>query len=188
MAALDLRTSRLHLRPVRPDDARATAALMDDEIASYLTTWPPDMSPRQARARIAVAEERLAQREAVELAILRRSTEQLLGWISFIIECPGSGAATIGFWLGREHQGQGLMTEAAAAAIPAAADFLDVRALEAFVYPWNSASIALARKLGFRAVGGTAFYSPVRKQTEEAFLFRRKIADSEFAPRAADAA
>ena len=154
---------------------------MDEEIASYLTTWPSDLSVEQAADRIAVAEKRLASREAIEFAIIRRSTEQLIGWISFLAESPKSRAATTGFWLGRPYQEQGFMREAATPAMLMAADFLRVSTLEAYVYPWNSASIGLLRTLGFHAHGGASLYSPVRDRTEEAFLFCRQLAQEEVA-------
>lgn len=188
MADLDLRTSRLHLRPVEPGDALSTAALMNDEIASNLTSWPPEMSVRQARARIAAASDRLSAREALDLAILARSSEQLFGWISAMIEGPQSGVATIGFWLGKRFQGQGLMTEAVEAIMPVAANVLHVRTIEAHIYPWNSRSIRLVRRLGFVAEGGIDLYSPVRRRKEEAFLYRRTLPDSEIRPAIANAA
>ena len=149
--------------------------LMNDDIASYLTTWPADLSPKQAASRIAAAEERLACREAIEFAILRRATEQLIGWISFLVERPGSRTMTVGFWLGRDYQGQGFMSEAGGVAVPIAADFLRATTLMAYVYPWNAPSIGLLRKLGFKPEGGAALYSPVRKRSEEAFVFCRKL-------------
>ena len=179
---LEPKTSRLRLRPVRPDDALATAALMNDEIASYLTTWPPELSPAQAASRIEAAEERLSAQEAIEFAITRRADGKLLGWLSFVLEDQCSSAATVGFWLGEEYQGQGLMTEAATAAMPVAASFLRATTLDAHIYPWNSASIGLVRKLGFWPQGGVALYSPVRGRCEDAFLFRRQFAHQKISP------
>lgn len=188
MALLDLYTSRLRLRPVRPDDARATAELMDEDVAAYVTTWPAKMSLRQARERIAAAQEHFAGREAIDFAILSHDSRRLLGWISFMVECRERRVASIGFWLGRQFQGRGVMSEAATAALPAVAEFLDARTIEANAYPWNSASIALLRKLAFKAVGGSTLYSPVRLRNEDAFLFRRTLDEAEIFMQVADAA
>jgi RimJ/RimL family protein N-acetyltransferase len=161
---------------------------MDEDVASYLTTWPAKMSPSQARERIAAAQERFARMDAIDLAILSRDSRGLLGWISLMVECRVGRTASIGFWLGRQFQGRGIMSEAATAAMPAAAEILDARAIEANVYPWNSASIALLRKLSFRVEGGNTLYSPVRQRNEDAFLYRRILDEAEVFMRVADAA
>lgn len=169
---LELRTSRLRLRPVELRDALPTAALMNGGIAANLTTWPPQLSPAEARERIAVARDRLAARQALEMAILDRATDQLLGWVSIIVDSPKPHAASLGFWLGQPFQGQGLMIEAVRAVMPLAASFLRISAIEAHVYPWNSASIRLVRRLGFAGEGGVDLYSPIRRRNEEAFRYR----------------
>ena len=176
---LELRTSRLHLRPVELRDALPTAALMNGEIAANLTSWPPQLSPARAKDRIDAARDRLAARQGLERATLDRASDRLVGWISIVIDPPQSCVATLGFWLGLPFQGRGLMTEAVRALVPLAASFLHVRTIEAHVYPWNSASIRLVRKLGFVGEGGVDLYSPVRRRKEEAFRYRLDPISSE---------
>ncbi|HEY0627918.1 MAG TPA: GNAT family N-acetyltransferase [Sphingomicrobium sp.] len=176
MVRFELETKRLYLRPIAGRDAEATAQLMTPDVAANLTTWPPSMTAEMALDRIRSAEESLSRTRAVEFAIMDRPARHLLGWIS-IGTVPGDqeGRARIGFWLGTAYQGQGLMFEAAEAAIPLAASFLSIQTLEACVYPWNSRGIALIRKLGFDPTGSTQLFSPVRDRLEEALLFERSL-------------
>lgn len=139
------------------------------------------MTPQMACDRIKLAQEALAARQSLELAILDRSTRRLFGWVSVgIFPNAEDNVSRIGFWLGGAHQGRGLMLEAAQAAIPLAASFLSIKSLEACVYPWNKAGIGLIRKLGFNPEGTVELFSPVRGRFEEALLFKQLLRSPSF--------
>lgn len=177
MTDLERTTERLLLRPVQEWDAAPTAALMTPDVAANLTSWPSPMAPEMALERIRLAHDALAARQALDLAVCDRESEALLGWISVGIPplATDQGEARIGFWLGRRHQGRGLMTEAAQAVIPMAVDVLSIGTIDACVYPRNATSAAIVRKLGFQPHGCVQLYSPVRGRNEEALLFRQHV-------------
>jgi [ribosomal protein S5]-alanine N-acetyltransferase len=175
MDSIELVTERLRLRPVADEDAGPTSALMRGEIAGNLTTWAPETTIAAAGKRIDHSQRLLKTREALDLAILDRPTGDLLGWLSLFTEGDGGHVARIGFWLGCNHQGRGLIIEAAEQAMPVGLGFLGVRELEACVYPWNTHCIRAMHKLHFDRDGTTELYSPVRQRTETALLFRREF-------------
>jgi RimJ/RimL family protein N-acetyltransferase len=151
-----LDTPRLRLRPVEPADAGATAALVTPDVTANLSTWPSPMTEAQARARILESRRLEHSREAINFAILDRAQGELLGWIGLIR--MGERTARLGYWLGSAHRGRGLMKEAAAAALPAAAAFLEVTDVVALALPGNRPSIAVLDSLGFRPAGAEEFF------------------------------
>lgn len=161
-----LRTARLILRPVEPLDAAETAAIMSEPVSRYLTSWPGDLSWETARERIADAADRLSEGRGLEFAIIRKSDDRLLGWVGFDIVDPEARKARLGFWLGAPFHGQGYISEALPAAIPAASGHLDLKLLEACVLPRNDISFRVLRKLGFRDSGEEEIYSTVRETAD----------------------
>lgn len=179
MDSIELVTDRLRLRPVTDEDAGPTSALMREEIAANLTTWAPETTVAAARERIERSRRLLRTRQALDLAILDRLSGNMLGWLSLFREGDRGLIGRVGFWLGCDHQGQGLVVEAAEQALPLGLGFLGVRELEAYVYPWNTRCIRAMSKLRFDRDGTTELYSPVRQKAETAILFRREFAESD---------
>lgn len=156
MPALDppeLVTLRLSLRLVSEDDVQETTALMTPEVAAPLSSWRHPMKPGDVRKKVAEALTGAAARERLDLAIRRRDDGRLVGWVG-LFRLPGAtGVAQLGYWLGTEFQGSGYMAEAAAAALAAAARFLELVSVEAAVKEDNVASVAVLRKLGMSMRG-----------------------------------
>lgn len=174
-ARLAVRLNRLDLRPVGEGDAAATAALMDEQIADKLVTWPGRMSEMQAQERIAGSQLETAEGRGVDFAILRHGDDRLLGWIGVSAIEPGSDVGRIGYWLGTPFHGQGFMSEAAPAALQTAAGFLRLATVRAQVYPRSLASISLLEKLGFSLIGETELYSPTRGISERSLLYSLEL-------------
>lgn len=61
---------------------------------------------------------------------------------------PGGDALEIGYWLDREHQGRGLMTEAAGALVRAGFEVMRASRIEIHCDPDNARSWAVAQRLG----------------------------------------
>ena len=59
----------------------------------------------------------------------------------------------VGYWIGRAHGGQGLMSEALALAVRHAFDGLKLHRVEANIAPSNRVSRAVAKRCGFRFEG-----------------------------------
>jgi RimJ/RimL family protein N-acetyltransferase len=169
-AALRVSTARLLLRPVEDGDAAATAALVTPDVAANLSTWPSPMSEAQALERIALARKMLAERAAVDAAIVRRSDSRLLGWIGLLREAPRS--ARLGYWIGRPFRNQGYMKEASAAFIPMAASYLAIDSIEALALVGNAASTAVLESLDFATAGERLAFMETCGQQELCLVYR----------------
>ncbi|MBS0549373.1 MAG: GNAT family N-acetyltransferase [Proteobacteria bacterium] len=110
-----LHTSRLVLRPVRSKDAPVIQRRFPRwDVVKWLNTdipWP--YPPDGAATYVARCREEMARGEKSHWAIVpRKGPADLIGLIHLGPD-DGSGKDQRGFWLDPEHQGKGLMTEAA---------------------------------------------------------------------------
>jgi len=74
-------------------------------------------------------------------------------------------ADTIGFWLSRDHWGQGFMSGAAEAAVTALFERSDQDAICSCVFDGNSGSARVLEKLGFEVTTQGTGYCLARNQT-----------------------
>ena len=139
-----LRTSRLILRPARPDDLEALHGILSNAEATRWWSTPPHASLDQTR---------------VWLHSMIEAPRDLSD--DFIVEKDGRLIGKAGFWrlpeigyiLHPDAWGQGLATEALTAVIDHVFAVRDVAALTADVDPGNTGSIRLLEKLGFEKTG-----------------------------------
>ena len=149
-------TARLNLRLVKPADAVPTALLVTPDVAANLSTWPSPLSAEQALAKIREAEQRAAERTALDCAIIDRSSGMLLGWVG--LAATEDQNVRLGYWLGSEWRGRGLMKEAVGAFLPMAAAYLGVDCAVALVLETNLPSIAVLKSAGFARAGEEDFH------------------------------
>ena len=139
-----LATERLVLRPFRRSDVTAFARLAGDwAVASMTSDIPHPLTEAQAMAWLRPG--RGEVRFAIELE------GQLIGGAGFYRR--RSGAAELGFWLGRPWWGCGYATEATRAVVKYG---FEARRLPGFTsshFVDNRASAGVLRKLGFEPVG-----------------------------------
>jgi RimJ/RimL family protein N-acetyltransferase len=164
-------TPRLRLRCAEPRDAEALAAMMTEAISRRLASWPVPYTAPMAADRIAGVRMAAAERRSLPLVIERRSDGAVVGWIS-ISRAPGDGTtALITYWLGDGFQGQGLMREAAPAALAEAFRSMDIARVRAAVQADNAASLAVARLLGMAPLGEGRIWCPARGRDEPCLWF-----------------
>jgi RimJ/RimL family protein N-acetyltransferase len=151
-------TPRLVLRLAEPSDAAALYGQFADwEVVRWLSrpSWPLQLE--------AIAElldgcaERQAAGEAAYMVVTRDG--ELIGGIDWN---HSKGWSYVGYWLGKTHWGQGLMSEAAAAFVDAVFAASNERAILSGIFEGNSASLAIQRKLGFIETGISVHYSRPR--------------------------
>ncbi len=114
----ELRTERLLLRPYRPDEAPALAARRSDpEVARYVQ-WTPPYTVDTASALIGrtLWRGRLGAGEGAMVA-LEIADGLVVGDCAVQMQAGDDRQASIGFTLGREHQGKGYATEAVRAVL-----------------------------------------------------------------------
>jgi len=155
-------TERLVLRPFHREDAAEFARLAGDwAVASMTSDIPHPLSRSQAEAWLKPG------RGEVRFAVTVDG--QLIGGSGFYRR--RSGAAELGFWLGRPWWGNGYTTEAARAVMRHGlmAHRIPGYTSSHFVDNWASANVL--RKLGFEPVGRGLIASSARGHDVEAVTY-----------------
>ncbi len=186
-----LRTSRLLLRPLFPEDWREVYhGINDADVVRMLARAPWPYSPQDAKDNCS------AKREPFDLR--------------FVITLPGENGAPIigqigadcnvdvpeiGYWIARDYQGNGYVTEALLGLLGLLAA-LGVREVEAGHYIDNPASGAVLKKAGFiesgelrpthaLGRGGELVLARRYRRALDALAYRQEIRNEEAQDRAA---
>jgi len=142
------RSERLFLRPAFPEDARAIyEGICDAGVVQMLARAPWPYTPADAHEFCALPEDPRAPRFAITLPEARGAP--IVGVAGFHPERDG---LAFGYWIARDHWGQGYATEAGRGAIEVARA-LGHKRIVAGHYVDNPASGRVLRKLGFRETG-----------------------------------
>ena len=149
----ELNTERLRLRPFLVTDAEAVSLLAgDEEVARNTLNIPHPYDRRHAEEWIASHRDQFQRRESVTYAITDPVDDGLIGAVGLILDTVND-SAELGYWIGRDHWGQGFATEAARAVLEWAFDALDLHRIHASHFPRNPASGRVLEKLGMRHEG-----------------------------------
>lgn len=171
-------TPRLLLRPGWPEDIDPLfAAINDEAVVRNLARAPWPYKRDDAEQFLAAARPVLQP----NFLIFRRNGKapQLLGCIGFGDD--GEGHLELGYWIARDHWGQGYATEAGRAVLEIART-LGHPEMRAEHFVDNPASGKVLRKLGFRPTGRTApRFSKGRGQETDAVQFTRSLRDDDSA-------
>jgi RimJ/RimL family protein N-acetyltransferase len=147
-------TARLRLRRFRTDDAKALAAYRSDaEIARY-QGWEAGYTQAQAEAfvhEMAVAEPG-EPGGWFQVAIADPATDALLGDCVLHPHADDPAVVEVGYTLAPAHQGHGYATEAVAAIAAYAFSTLGAECVRAVTDARNTASIAVAERIGMTRV------------------------------------
>ncbi|MBV8564706.1 MAG: GNAT family N-acetyltransferase [Methylobacteriaceae bacterium] len=171
-----VRGDGMHLRPPEMRDYEAWARLREVSrvfLTPWEPTWPADDLRRYAfRARIRRYGEEIARDEAYPFLIFRDADQMLLGGLTLgQIRRGVAQCATLGYWIGAPHSGQGYMTRAVAAATGFAFGALRLHRIEAACLPQNVASMRLLKRCGFQREGYARGYLRINGVWQDHVLF-----------------
>ncbi len=155
-----LRTERLTIRPLRPEDAADLHRLVNDwEVAKTLARVPFPYPRDLADEWIASTRAQMADGHAWHLAITgleqagtAEEREVLVGCIGLSRDAA-KREAELGYWVGRRFWGHGVGPEAAARVVSWAFANIDVDRLVASALVENDRSQKLLGRIGFRETG-----------------------------------
>lgn len=165
---MEIRVGDLLLRPPDPGDLPGVvAACCDPEIPRFIPFIPPSYTEEDGRTWLAKVERRWQGSEERTFAIVEYEGDRFLGVVTIRLHEGGS----IGFWLGREGRGRGVMTEAVKAVVNWARGQHGIERLYITAHPDNLASQRVAEKAGFVRVGITQHEPPFRDGTRKAIRF-----------------
>ncbi|MBE9609129.1 GNAT family N-acetyltransferase [Chitinilyticum piscinae] len=147
MSLPTLLTSRLILRPLLDSDAATLAALASD----------PEIARRTRRSLLSADDVQQLQHELRQpgcqekvFVVCRKSDRQPIGCTGLIL---GELEADVGYWIAREHWGQGFATEALRATADFAFQRYELWQLTAHHLFDNPASGRVLAKAGFELTG-----------------------------------
>lgn len=144
-----LRTPRFILRPPQVGDAEPIARYLNDfEVAGNLARVPFPYHISDAKAWLRTRVPSLPV-EATNFAIDLPGVG-LVGQVGFH---QGPNGPIIGYWLGRPHWGQRIMTEAVIASLDWLFSASAAPAVYSGVFHFNAASLAIQTRLGFTQTG-----------------------------------
>ena len=148
-----IRTARLDLVPLRPDDAaEMVVVLADPSLYTFTGGTPPDLATlRERYERQAVGHSPDASEQWLNWIARLRASGRAVGYVQATMR-PAARKADVAWLIGAPWQGRGLACEAAVAL----ADWLlaaGVGTIEAHIHPAHQASAMVARRAGLTATG-----------------------------------
>jgi RimJ/RimL family protein N-acetyltransferase len=174
-----LETERFVLRAVAPDDADDIFRIMaDPRVTRYFGT-PPMESIDEAVRRVEAIRSAFEQQEGVRWAIARREDGRFIGSCGFWRLIKPHFRAEIGYELAPEFWGQGVMPEAAGAALAFGFSIMGLHSVEAQIHPENAGSRRVLEKLGFVQEGyfRENYYEPADGRFTDTAVFSLLQAD-----------
>ena len=154
---LTLKTKKTELRAPNYSDFDQWLSLRESS-KTFLELWEPkrgnDFFKRKAfNNRVRWAKKSSQADQAYQFFIFDKF-QTLLGSITIEnIRKGPSNAATLGYWLGKEHTGKGFMREAILTIIDFSFNTLNISRLEAATLPENKSSRGLLERVGFKYEG-----------------------------------
>ncbi|MEL7228966.1 MAG: GNAT family protein [Pseudomonadota bacterium] len=179
----DLETARLHLRRPTMGDFEAWAALRQrsaDFLKPFEPLWPADeLSRHSYRERLRRQSADISSGRALPWFLFDRENDEMVGGLSVTnIRRGVAQAGTVGYWMGVEHAGQGLMAEALAACCTYCFRHAGLNRLEAGTVLRNERSQRLLRKTGFVEEGIARAYLCINGTWEDHILFAKLASDA----------
>lgn len=175
MRQLQLTTDRLILRILPPQEAHRLVA-WDELNRAHLAPWEPAHDPAFFTPAYFVSRQEQALRDyetgnAIRLVMQDRASGELVGRCSLtnIVRGPFQ-ACHLGYCLGYQWEGQGLMHEALRAVIDHAFTDLDLHRIMANYMPANVRSGRLLARLGFVQEGVAKSYLQIAGKWEDHVL------------------
>lgn len=148
-----LMTERLVLRGLEDRDAPAVRQIFGDpEVVRYWSA-PPLSDDAAALELVREIRELFRQRLLFQWGVALRDGDRLVGTVTLWHWDVAHRRAELGFALGREFWGKGMMFEALERLLALAIGELGMHRLEADTDPRNQRSLALLERLGFRREG-----------------------------------
>jgi len=153
MISSPIRSERVTLDALAPSDAEAIYHYCQDAEVQRWVHVPSPYTRPDAEYFVTTYATDAQTSTALTLWGIRSLGGDLLGVIELRHEPVGS--ATVGYWLGREHRGRGIMSEAVQILVEYAFDpqGLDLRRIHWESFIGNYGSAIVARRAGFRFEG-----------------------------------
>ena len=153
---MKIETKRLILRPLKNSDAKSIVENVNNlSISKWLLVVPYPYTIKDAKKWIIDNKEKWSTKKKSEYSfgIGVKKDGKIIGGIGLHKINNEQGTATIGIWLGKNYQREGLGSEAFTALLNLAFNKLKLRRVEAGIFVGNPASPKLMTKFGGKLEG-----------------------------------
>ena len=138
------------LRRFRMEDADDIAEKINDRgISRYTLNIPHPYGPDDAINFIDKNMKWFEEGSALNLAIAEKDFDRVIGGIGLMHIERQNRACEIGYWLGREHWGQGIMPQAVKGLVDYGFNKLKLHRISAVIFAPNTRSSRVMEKCGF---------------------------------------
>jgi [ribosomal protein S5]-alanine N-acetyltransferase len=162
------------LRPWQEADLPAVAEASTDPYIPLITTVPARYTSGEGAAWLQRQHGQAAEGRGCPLAVISRSTGEVVGNAIITGIDWHHRRASIGYWLLARHRGHGY-ARAAVALLPGLASDLGLVRIEAQIEPGNRASQAVCRSLGFTEEGTLRAWYRIGNHNRDMILFARLL-------------
>ena len=172
-------TPRLVLRPPRASDVPELRQLLRANV-DHLRPWEPAPVPGEDPTSLTAVTNRVTRQRRdwkrgdayTLLMTLRGRGERIVGRINLGGILRGAFQnAYVGYWIDRENQGRGLMTEGVQGTLAFAFDAAKLHRVQIAIMPRNAASLRVMEKVGARREGLAERYLQIAGSWEDHVLF-----------------
>lgn len=175
--------ARVYLRPMRMEDFEEWAAL---RLASeaFLAPWEPLRSGNEYdrhnwRRRVMANRNDARNDAAYGYLIFERDRHRMVGGLTLGLVRRGvAQSAALGYWMGANWAGRGLMTDAVGAVCRHAFSELRLRRVEAACLPRNAASRRVLERNGFQLEGLARQFLCIAGNWEDHVTYARLASDA----------
>lgn len=167
----EIETERLILRAIMPEDVESIFDIFSkEEIMKYYGMYPIETT-EQAEKLIHNLNCCFEKNIGIRWAIVLKKDNKLIGTCGYHNWNKPHSRAEIGYELSDDYWGQGFMKEVLKAVIPFGFDNMDLNRIEALVYPENTSSNMLLKKIGFEKEGLLKEYTYFRDKYQDLIMF-----------------
>ena len=143
----------------------------------FLSPWEPlwtsdELSRRSFRSRMRRYRRDAKERSGYTFLLFDASAGTLYGGVTIgLIRRGVAQSCTLGYWMGEQHAGNGLMHRAVEALKPFVFEVEGLHRIEAACLPSNNRSIRLLEKAGFQREGYLQKYLKIAGSWEDHYLY-----------------
>ncbi|MCX6367392.1 MAG: GNAT family N-acetyltransferase [Armatimonadetes bacterium] len=153
LVAIELVGERVLLRPVALSDAEDMFVFVGDPEVVHFLPWKPATELHGVQAFLEQQQARRKSGESLAFSVILRETGKVIGSTDLMQLLARDRHVELGYILGREHWGRGLMSEAAALSRDYAFATFKCKKLVAFADHENIGSRRVLEKIGLQEQG-----------------------------------
>jgi len=150
---IEIKGKRVFLRALKLSDTARLCFLLNDKEIFENTSFQPPVTFEKEKKFILDSQKKLKKGEEIVWGIDLKKEKTLVGCISLKKIDWIDRKAEVGYWLGKDWRGRGLMTEALGLVLNFSFEKLKLHRIFAFVFSDNIASQRVLEKMGFKKEG-----------------------------------